>query len=146
MPDGTRNGLSELLVDQCPDGIVFAGPDGRVALWNEAAERIFGYSSEQALGQSLDIIIPERLRKAHWEGFDKAVQAGVTRHQGAALPTKAMRRDGTIIYVEMSFAVMIGDDGAAVGALAQVRDITERFERERANRRRLRELEQQIRN
>src|SRR5699024_4657450 len=106
--------LPGLLVEQCPDGIIFADANGLIGFWNAAAERIFGHSSEQALGQSLDIIIPERLREKHWRGFNQAVQAGEVKHQGAAMPTKAVRRDGTSIYVELSFAVVLGADGTAL--------------------------------
>lgn len=142
--DSDTQKLSGLLVDQCPDGIIFADPDGRIALWNAAAEQIFGYPRAEVVGESLDIIIPEKLRSGHWQGFDQAIQARTTKHKGAALPTKAACRDGSTIYVELSFAVVLDTTGEAIGATAQVRDITERYEKERANRKRLRELEQQL--
>jgi PAS domain S-box-containing protein len=130
-----------LLVDQAPDAIIFAGLDGKIASWNPSATRIFGFAPEAAVGQSLDIIIPESLREAHWAGYERALAAGDTKYKGQALPTKAVKADGTQFYVELSFAIIHGPDGKVAGALAHARDITERFERDRDMRRRLRELE-----
>lgn len=130
-----------LLVEQAPDGVIFAGRDGVIRFWNAAAERIFGHAASRAIGQTLDIIIPESLRAAHWTGYDRALEAGATKYRGQSLPTKALRADGTTIYVELSFEVVRGRDGAVLGALAHARDITERFERDRQMRRRLQELE-----
>jgi PAS domain S-box-containing protein len=129
------------LVDQAPDGVIFADNDGNVVRWNAAAERIFGYTVEEAMGQRLDIIVPEQFREAHWRGYERALAAGETKYAGQALATRAMRNDGSQIYVELSFAIVKGAGGEVVGALAHARDITERFERDRAMRRRLRELE-----
>lgn len=135
--------LAARLVEQCPDAVIFADKAGTIQLWNPAAERIFGFQADDALGKNLNIIIPERLRDAHWRGFDHALAERATKYAGQALPTKAVRADGATIYVELSFAVILDDDGQALGALAQARDITERFEKERAARKRLKELEQQ---
>jgi PAS domain S-box-containing protein len=129
------------LVEQAPDAMIFAGRDGVIRVWNAAAERIFGYRAADAVGQSLDIIIPEKLREAHWAGYDRALAAGETKYRGQSLPTRAARQDGSEMYVELSFAIVRDGDGAVAGAMAQARDITERFERERAMRRRPRELE-----
>jgi len=130
------------LFSQAPDGIIFADREGLVREWNAAAERIFGFSSAEAIGQSLDLIIPEPLRTAHWKGYDRALAAGETIYTGKALPTKALRRDGETIYVELSFAIVHEAGGAVAGALAHARDITERWGAEREMRRRLRSLEQ----
>jgi PAS domain S-box-containing protein len=138
--DGNAVDLASLVV-QAPDAMIFADRDGVVRVWNPAAERIFGYPAAAAIGQNLDIIIPEKLREAHWTGYDRALAAGDTKYRGQSLPTRALKQDGSEIYVELSFAIVHGGDGAVVGAMAQARDITERFERDRAMRRRLRELE-----
>jgi PAS domain S-box-containing protein len=130
-----------MLVDQSPDGMIFADCDGVIRIWNPAAERIFGFTAEAAIGQDLNIIIPEGLRDAHWQGYDRALAAGDTKYRGQSLPTKALKVDGSQIYVELSFAIVHGRDGEVIGAMAQARDITERFERDRAMRHRLRELE-----
>ncbi len=135
--------LASWLIEQSPDATIYSDKEGRIRLWNAAAEKMFGFSAEQVLGQSLDIIIPESLRKAHWRGFDAAIAAGVTKHSGKPMPTKALRADGSEFYTEMGFALVFNDQGEVVGTMAQARDITERFEKGRADRLRLRELEKQ---
>ena len=136
--------LATLLHEQAPDAIIFAGADGTVQEWNEAAQAVFGFSREEALGQSLDIIIPEQFREAHWKGFERALAAGETKYKGKALPTRAVRKDGATIYVELSFAIIIDVAGTTLGALAHARDITERWEADREQRRKLRDLEAQL--
>ena len=131
------------LVAHAPHAVILAGPDGAVMVWNEAAERIFGFSAAEAIGESLDIIVPEKFREAHWTGSDRALAAGETKYAGKAMPTKALRKDGQEIYVELSFA-MIHQGDEVVGALALAQDITERFESDRAQRRRVRELEAEL--
>lgn len=126
--------LSHWLVAQSADAVVFADRQGRIAVWNAAAERLFGFSANEALGERLDIIIPENLRAAHWRGFDTAIATGRTKHSGKPAATRAVHADGRRLYVEMSFAVIHDGDGAVVGALAQARDITEPFEKQRAER------------
>ncbi len=133
-----------LLVEQAPDALIYADREGIIRTWNAGAERIFGHAADVAIGQDLNIIIPENLRDAHWTGYDRALAAGDTKYRGQSLPTKSMKADGTPIYVELSFAIVHGVDDAVVGAMAQARDITERFERDRAARRRLRELEKAL--
>lgn len=132
------------LVQQAPDAMIFAGRDGVIRVWNPAAERVFGFTAEAAIGQDLNIIIPEALRDRHWEGYDRALAAGDTKYRGQSLPTKALKADGSEIYVELSFAIVHGPSGDVIGAMAQARDITERFERDRAARRRLRELQEAL--
>jgi PAS domain S-box-containing protein len=132
---------SAALVDQAPDAIIFADLEGIIQAWNPAAERIFGHAADAAIGQTLDLIIPENLREAHWTGYDRALAAGDTKYRGQALPTKSMKADSTPIYVELSFAIIHDAAGTVIGALAHARDITERFERDRAMRRQLRELQ-----
>lgn len=136
--------LAQLLVEQSPDAIVFADTAGAIRVWNAAAERVFGFAGRDALGKNLDIIVPERFREAHWRGFERALAEGVTKYVGRSLPTRSMRSDGTQIYVELSFAIILDANGVALGALAHARDITERFEKERTERKRLQELEQAL--
>lgn len=133
--------LAELLLEQSPDGVVFADKAGVIRVWNAAAERIFGFAASEALGANLNIIIPESLRDAHWRGYERALAMRTTKYTGRALPTRAIRSNGARIYVELSFAIIIGENGDVLGALAHARDITERFEKERADRKRLQELE-----
>ena len=133
--------VGQLLLDQAPDAVIFAGTDGVISFWNEAATRIFGHEKSAAVGQNLDIIIPEQYRDAHWKGFDKALGDGDTKYRGQSLPTKSVKADGTGIYVELSFAIVKDTAGVVIGAMATARDITERFERDREMRRKLRDLE-----
>ena len=107
----------DLVLDQSADAIVYADREGRIRVWNRAAERLFGLTAEQALGQSLDVIIPERLRPGHWAGYDKAMASGTTVHSGRAMLTKALHPSGEAIYVEMSFAVV---DDPATGTRGSV--------------------------
>lgn len=133
--------LHEILVEQAPDAIVFTDKSGIIRGWNSAAEKIFGFTKQEALGVTLDIIIPERLRDAHWRGFERAIADRTTKYAGQTLPTKALRSNGSQIYVELSFAIILDANANVLGALAHARDITERFEKERVDRKRLQELE-----
>jgi PAS domain S-box-containing protein len=133
--------LAELLVEQSPDGIVFADNAGTIRVWNTAAQRIFGFTASDSLGANLNIIIPEHIRDAHWRGFKRALAERTTKYAGQALPTRAIRSDGTQIYVELTFAIVLDAKGDVLGALANARDITERFKKERVDRKRLQELE-----
>ena len=137
----SENWLSDVLVEQSPDAIVFADLQGNIAVWSVAAERIFGFTKEEALGASLDIIIPDSFREAHWRGFKRAISDRETKYVGQSLPTKSLRSDGSTIYVELSFSIVLDSAGNALGALSSARDITERFEEEKANRRKLQKLE-----
>lgn len=129
--------LQELLIEQSPDAVIFADSAGMIRIWNAAAERIFGFTKNDALGANLNIIIPERLRDAHWRGFERALAERTTKYAGQALPTKAVRSDGSQIYVELTFAIVIDAKGDVLGALAHARDITKRFEKERADQKNL---------
>ncbi|MPZ98040.1 MAG: PAS domain S-box protein [Dehalococcoidia bacterium] len=136
--------LPALLLQQAPDAVVFADTQGRVQSWNPAAEALFGYTADEAMGQSLDIIVPERFRDAHWTGFDRALAAGDTKYRGQSLPTRAQRKDGEQIYVELSFAIVHDTGGEVVGASAHARNINERFIEERDRRRRLAAVEHRL--
>src|SRR5688572_3082848 len=126
--------LASLLIAQSPDAIIYAGKDGTIQEWNAAASAVFGHSREEAMGQNLDLIIPERFREAHWTGFDAAIETGVTKTKGQAMPTRSMRKDGETIYIEVSFAVVKDAAGEVIGAIANARDITEKFLKEREKR------------
>ena len=124
--------LGELIVDQAADAIIYADRSGNIQRWNQAAALMFGYAADEAIGQNLDLIIPERLRAAHWRGFGAAVTNGVTRLHGHPTLTRAEHKSGQNLYVEMSFALVIDDTGAVNGSVAMARDVTERVEREKA--------------
>ncbi len=136
--------LAGLLVEQAPDAVIFAGNDGVIQTWNAAAAAMFGFSEAEAIGQNLDIIVPEQFRDAHWKGYDRALDAGESKYRGQSLPTRAQKANGEAFYVELSFAIVHGRDGQVIGALAHARDINDRFEKDRASRRRMRELEEEL--
>lgn len=132
MDDKTLAQLGDLIVEQTADALVYSNRDGVIERWNAAATAMFGFSADEALGQSLDIIIPERLRAAHWRGFDAAMASGKTRLHGRPTLTRAEHKAGNKLYVEMSFAVVVDATGTTLGSVAMARDVTERIERERA--------------
>ena len=126
--------LDERILDQVADALIYADRSGRIMRWNNACCALFGYSAEEALGQSLDLIIPEHLRAAHWKGFDAAMASGATKLEGRPTLTRAVHKGGRKLYVEMTFAVVKAAEGDALGSVAMARDVTERVERERAAR------------
>ena len=129
------------IVEQTTDAVIFADREGLIRIWNRGAEAVFGFPAAEALGQSLDIIIPEELRKRHWEGYKRAIGVGRTRLGSRVLVTRGLHRDGSRLYVDLSFAVIVDDEGRAEGALAIGRNVTERYLAERALRKRVAELE-----
>jgi PAS domain S-box-containing protein len=129
------------IVEQTTDAVIFADREGLIRIWNRGAKAVFGFPSAEALGQSLDIIIPEELRKRHWEGYNRAIDAGRTRLGGRVLVTRGLHRDGSRLYVDLSFAVIVDDEGRAEGALAIGRNVTERYLADKALRKRVAELE-----
>ena len=136
----TEQALEAALLEQSPHAVIFAGKDGVIQVWNAAAERVFGHKAADAVGQSLDIIIPEQFRNAHWTGYDRALEAGETKYRGQALTTRSIRADGETFYVDLGFEIVKDAAGTVIGAMATARDVTERFNRDRETRRELREL------
>lgn len=127
--------LAEWIVDQVADALVYADRGGMIARWNDAACHLFGFTAAEALGKSLDLIIPEHLRAPHWNGFNAAIARGTTKLHGRPTLTRALRKGGDKLYVEMTFALVKDSAGAVVGSVAMARDVTERTEKERAARR-----------
>lgn len=115
------------MLQQAADAAIYADCEGIIRLWNAAAERLFGFTANEAIGQSLDLIIPEKLRAAHWRGFDAAMASGQTRHAGAPTRTKALTKSGNIIYAEMSFAVVKDDASGEIGSIAIARALAEKM-------------------
>ena len=120
------------------DAVVAADRDGIVRFWNPGAERIFGYAAAEAIGSSLDLIIPERLRQRHWDGFRKTMATGESRYgEGDLLSVPALRSDGTTISVEFTITPLKDASGRIVGIAAVMRDVTKRFEEMRELKRKL---------
>jgi PAS domain S-box-containing protein len=115
-----------LIVDQSPDAVIFADGEGRIQVWNNAAFDLFGYPADEVIGQSLDVIIPEHLRHAHWRGFGEAVASGHTKHGSRALKTRATHRTGQRLYVTLAFAVVKDQGGEVVGAMATAREFIDK--------------------
>jgi PAS domain S-box-containing protein len=113
--------LARSLIEQAPDAIIFADREGTIRVWNARAEAIFGYAAAEAIGQSLDLIIPAHLRDAHWRGFHQAIATGRTRLDGKPIVTRAVHKDGSKLYLEIAFAIITGDAHEVAGALATAR-------------------------
>jgi PAS domain S-box-containing protein len=132
-----RSSLPESILEQIADAVIYADRSGKIMRWNQAAASLFGFSATEALGQNLDLIIPEHLRERHWRGFEAGMAKGVVRLQGRPTLTRATHKTGRKLYVEMTFAVVNGDyEGPVIGAVAVARDVTERVEQERVGVRR----------
>ncbi|TMJ66141.1 MAG: PAS domain S-box protein [Alphaproteobacteria bacterium] len=130
--------FSERFVRDAPDAIIYADAQGLIQFWNRSAERIFGFSEAEALGKTLDIIIPESLRGRHWQGYRATMQTGNTRYGvGETLAVPAMRKDRQRISIEFTILPFRDDAGRMVGIAAILRDVTARFEETRALRRQL---------
>ena len=123
------------------DAIIAAAPDGSILLWNPAAERVFGYTEEEALGQTLDLIVPERFRARHWEGYRRVMRTGSTRYGSRVLRVPAERKGGQRISIAFTVALLARPSGEVESIAAIVRDETERWQEERALRDRMAELE-----
>ena len=130
----TDSPLAERVLACMMEAVIHADRQGLIALWNPAAETMFGFSTAEAIGQSLDIIIQERLREAHWRGFHTAIASGRTRLNGRPTVTRALHKSGATLYVEMSFAMVCATSGEVIGSVAVARDATERVQREKAAR------------
>ena len=118
--------IFQLIVDQAPDAIIFADRQGMIQVWNNAAADCFGYPRDEVIGRSLDIIIPEHLRHAHWEGFGKAVASGHTTHGRLAMKTRATHKSGHKLYVSFAFSVVKDQVGKVIGAMATAREYIEK--------------------
>jgi len=121
------------LVRDAADAIIYADADGVVRFWNDAATRIFGFTVDEAIGQSLDIIIPENLRQRHWDGYRATMRTGRTRYgAGDLLAVPALRKDGVRISVEFTILPFRDGDGRMIGIGAILRDVTRRFDEMKA--------------
>ena len=132
------------LVEVIGDAVVVCDAAGAITVWNDAAVRMFGFTREDALGKSLDLIIPERQRQRHWDGYEKTMSTGVTRYGNDVLRVPALHKDGHSLSIAFTVALLRGADGAVTDIVAIVRDETSRWTEERKLRRRLAELEAKV--
>lgn len=129
------------LVAALGDAVVACDASGAIVLWNPAAERLFGYEEREALGQSLDIIIPQRLQKRHWDGYHKTMETGHTRYGHDVLRVPAVDKSGRDMSIAFTVAMLFSSDGKPEVIGSVIRDETARFKKDRAMRKRLAELE-----
>ena len=132
------------LVASIGDAVVVADANGVIILWNAGAERMFGHSEAEALGKTLDIITPERLRQRHWEGYDKSMSTGTTKYGNDLLRVPAIHKDGRTMSIAFTVAMLFEADGKVGSIVAIIRDETTRFAEDREMRKRITELEAQV--
>jgi PAS domain S-box-containing protein len=132
------------LVAAVGDAIVVTDTNGAITVWNPGAERMFGFTESEALGQSLDLIIPERLRKRHWDGYHKTMLTAETKYGTDLLKVPAAHKDGRALSIAFTVAMLNSAEGKLTGIAAIIRDETSRFNEERSLRKRLAELEARL--
>jgi PAS domain S-box-containing protein len=126
--------LCRAIVARAQDAVIVADREGIIRLWNRGAEIIFGFGADEALGRNLDLIVPEKLRRAHNEGYRLAIETGQVRHDGRVLTTRSQHKWGSRRYVDLSFSLLKDEAGQVIGAFAIGRDATARHLEEVARR------------
>lgn len=129
--------LLKQLVSNAPDAIVISDREGIIRFWNSGAEQMFGHTSAEAVGQSLDLIIPENLRSRHWEGYWRVMASGETKYKTGLLSSPGVRKDGSRISLEFSMVLLSDEQGAMQGCASIMRDVTERWKKEKKLKERL---------
>ena len=132
------------LVEGAGDAIMVCDAQGAITLWNRAAERIFGFTEAEALGRSLDMIIPQRQRQRHWDGYHKTMETGITKYGADLLRVPALHKDGHTLSIAFTVSMLFSQSREVTGIVAMVRDETARFAEERKLRARLQEAEATI--
>ena len=133
------------LVEALADAVIVADSSGAMRFWNPAAERLFGFTEAEALGNSLDLIVPDRFRERHWAGYERTMATGQTRYAHDVLRVPAVHKDGRPLSIAFTVGLLYGAQGNVTGILAVIRDETARFAEDRNLRKRLAELEQRER-
>jgi len=133
--------LYQRIVEDSPIAILFADHEGKIRFWNKATETMFGYGADEALGQSLDLIVPEKQRPRHWEGWTRVMATGVTKYGSDVLAVPAMKKDGTRISIEFNVILLKSPTGEVQGVAAMVQDVTARWQQQKELRARLAALE-----
>lgn len=133
------------LVSNIGDAVVVSDTTGAIVVWNAAATRIFGFTAEEALGRSLDLITPDRHRKRHWDGYAETMRTGITRYGSDVLRVPALHKDGRALSIAFTVGMLFDADETVIGITAVIRDETERWNAERRMRRRLADLESESR-
>jgi PAS domain S-box-containing protein len=139
-----REWIYKQIIDFAQDGILFADQDGNIQLWNSGAETIFGYTREEAIGKSLDLIVPEKLRERHWKGYLRVMETGESRYGSELLKVPAIRKDGSTISVEFTILLVRNHQNEIIGTAAIIRDVTEGWKQEKELKQKLKFLEDQL--
>ena len=125
--------IGRAVLASAADAVIASDREGRITFWNAGAERIFGFAADEAIGRSLDIIIPEPYRARHWAGYDETIRTGQSRYgAGDVLAVPGLRKDGTRNSIEFTIAVIKNADGGVTTMAAVIRDVTNRFEETKA--------------
>ncbi len=132
------------VVEALGDAIVVSDASGAITLWNPAAERLFGFTQVEALGNTLDLIVPERLRERHWAGYRRTMASGETRYAHDVLRVPAVHKDGRALSIAFTVGLLYGPQREVTGIVAVIRDETSRYTEERKLRQRIAELEGQV--
>ncbi len=118
-PAGSQ--LYEFIVTNMPDGLIWADREGIIRIWNQSAERFLGYRADEAIGQSLDLVLPEPCRGRHWAAFHRWMATGENRIEEPFGVISLIHRDGTTVRLESTFVRTRDERGETVGAGALVR-------------------------
>ena len=142
MTETTDHGwLYQRIVENSPIAILFADREGKIRFWNHGAETMFGYGAQEALGQSLDLIVPEKQRPRHWEGWTRVMASGVTKYGSDPLAVPALKKDGSRISIEFNIILLRAPTGELQGAAAMIQDVTALWQQQKEMRARLAALE-----
>lgn len=125
------------LVDNAPDAVLVSDREGIIRFWNCGAQQIFGHTATEAVGQSLDLIIPENLRGRHWEGYRRVMGSGETKYKTGLLSSPGVRKDGSRVSLEFSMVLLRDESGVMTGCASIMRDVTKRWEKEKELREKL---------
>lgn len=125
------------IVGQSRVAIIYGNSEGVIRLWNQGAEEIFGWTAEEAIGQSMDLIIPKKHRANHWAGYSVVMKIGITKYDHGVLAVPALTKDGHRISVEFSVVLLKGQDGGVIGVAAILQDVTARWEHDKKLRQQL---------
>jgi PAS domain S-box-containing protein len=136
--------IYQQIIENSQDAILFADRDGIVNLWNSGAEAIFGYKAEEIQGKNLDLIIPEKLRQRHWDGYQGVMKTGETRYGKELLKVPAMRKDGKTISVEFTILLVRNRQNEIFGTASIIRDVSEHWNQEKELKKKLKFLENHL--
>ncbi|ACD96371.1 PAS domain-containing protein [Trichlorobacter lovleyi] len=131
-------------LNESQDAILIADREGIIRYWNAGAERILGFTAAEAIGQSLDLFIPEKLRGRHWEGYHRVMASGETKYKTGLLSSPGIRKDGSQVSLEFSMVLLHDEQGTMQGCASIMRDVTERWLKEKELKKRLTECETKL--